>query len=169
MSATGDRRQSATSRTDWETPDDVFGALDREFHFRLDAAASAENRKCNRYLSEIDDALDDAWNWAELAGHRAIWLNPPYGPGLLRWVERCVQEANRDATVVALLPNSTDCRWFHECLRTADEIRFVQGRINFIGSPSVNTAGSVIVVWRPYPKLRSVGPRVSSWTWKGQA
>ena len=39
-----------SSKTDlWETPQDFFDELDREFHFELDVCALPENAKCARY------------------------------------------------------------------------------------------------------------------------
>lgn len=38
-------------KMDWRTPKDFFRELDQEFHFGLDAAASPENAKCERYFT----------------------------------------------------------------------------------------------------------------------
>lgn len=76
MSAPGPTRRAATTRTDWGTPQPLFDALDREFHFTLDAAASDANRKCPRYLTEAENALT-----ADIFDH-VVWCNPPYGAGL---------------------------------------------------------------------------------------
>uniref|UniRef100_UPI001C94184F phage N-6-adenine-methyltransferase n=1 Tax=Yersinia aldovae TaxID=29483 RepID=UPI001C94184F len=45
----------------WMTPADIFTALDIEFGFYLDAAASNKSALCARYLTEQDDALISAW------------------------------------------------------------------------------------------------------------
>jgi hypothetical protein len=39
-------------RQDWATPPVLFAALDREFHFTVDVAASAVKAKCARYFTE---------------------------------------------------------------------------------------------------------------------
>ena len=172
MSAPGPQRRAAVTREDWETPPEVFGPLHDEFGFTLDAAATAANAKCPLFISVEQDALRDDVSWAALAGHRSFWLNPPYGRGLARWLRRCVVEANLDATGVSLLPANTDTLWFHEIvMATADEVRFVRGRISFLadGVPvKGNTGGSMVVVWRPYPRYRSRGPVVSSWHWSAR-
>lgn len=46
---------------EWETPQELFDHLDLEFHFTLDACASAENRKCERFFSKENDALKADW------------------------------------------------------------------------------------------------------------
>lgn len=45
----------------WETPQDFFDALDKEFHFTLDVAASEDNAKCRRYFTEKEDGLLQLW------------------------------------------------------------------------------------------------------------
>ena len=39
----------------WETPQSLFNALDSEFHFTLDVAASDQNAKCKRYYTKESD------------------------------------------------------------------------------------------------------------------
>lgn len=51
-----------SSNTDeWATPDDVFNALDEEFHFNLDPCATARNAKCERYYTILNDGLKQDW------------------------------------------------------------------------------------------------------------
>ena len=63
--------------TEWETPPRFFDFVNREFDFQLDAAASAINFKCDRYITKTQDALVTPWR-----GDR-VWLNPPYGRGII--------------------------------------------------------------------------------------
>lgn len=162
MSAPGPVRAAIVSRTDWETPWAVFEVIDREFGFTLDAAASDANRKCARWLTEAENAL--AADWLE---HR-VFVNPPYGAGMLGWVKKCDSAAVRGATVVALVPNATETQWFREGALHAWEVRFVWPRIPFEieGRPlGSSTTGSALLVWRPgvrpYP-----APVMSYWSWK---
>ncbi|EFN3907714.1 phage N-6-adenine-methyltransferase, partial [Escherichia coli] len=57
----------------WQTPLWLFDALDIEFGFWLDSAASDKNALCAHWLTEDDDALNSEW-----VSHGAIWNNPPY-------------------------------------------------------------------------------------------
>ena len=51
-----------TSNTDeWATPQDFFDALDKEFHFSLDVAATKENAKCAKFYTAEDDGLQKSW------------------------------------------------------------------------------------------------------------
>lgn len=49
------------NKDEWCTPQAFFDELDSEFHFDLDAAASAENAKCKRYFSKENDGLENSW------------------------------------------------------------------------------------------------------------
>lgn len=42
----------------WQTPIPLFVALDAEFCLTLDAAASADNALCNRYITEEQNTLE---------------------------------------------------------------------------------------------------------------
>lgn len=64
----------SSKKPDWETPQAFFDDLDKEFHFTLDAAASAGNAKCERYFTEQDNALNKEWS-------ESTYCNPPYGRG----------------------------------------------------------------------------------------
>ncbi|ENJ8255905.1 phage N-6-adenine-methyltransferase, partial [Escherichia albertii] len=65
----------------WQTPLWLFDALDIEFGFWLDSAASDKNALCAHWLTEADDALNSEW-----ISHGAIWNNPPYS-NIRPWVE----------------------------------------------------------------------------------
>lgn len=54
----------------WQTPLWLFDALDIEFGFWLDSAASDKNALCAHWLTEADDALNSEW-----VSHGAIWNN----------------------------------------------------------------------------------------------
>ncbi|ENG6270450.1 adenine methyltransferase, partial [Yersinia enterocolitica] len=73
MSDFGGSHTSDNLKDLWMTPADIFTALDIEFGFYLDVAASHKSALCARYLTEQDDALISAWG-----SYGAIWCNPPY-------------------------------------------------------------------------------------------
>ncbi|MBT0375328.1 phage N-6-adenine-methyltransferase, partial [Morganella morganii subsp. morganii] len=83
----------------WQTPEWLFTALDLEFGFYLDAAASDINALCSRYLTEQDDALKSEW-----ISHGAIWCNPPYS-NIRPWVEKAAEQSRmQNQPVVMLVP-----------------------------------------------------------------
>jgi phage N-6-adenine-methyltransferase len=128
---------------DWETPPDVFAALDREFRFTLDVAADADNAKCDRWFGVVVNGL--AQDWAPAA----CWMNPPYGREIEYWVAKAAVEASRGATVVGLLPARTDTRWWHSWVQPWAEVRFIKGRLRFSGAVKDAPFPSAIAIWRP--------------------
>lgn len=111
-----------SSATDmWETPQNFFDELDKEFHFSCDVCATRENAKCAKFYTPEQDGLKQTWEGT-------LWMNPPYGREIGKWVKKA-SESN--ATVVCLLPARTDTRWFHDYVYGKAEIRFVRGRLKF--------------------------------------
>ena len=120
---------------EWATPVGVRAELDAEFHFDFDPCP----------LGGAQDGLSTLFT--EWAGRR-VFCNPPYGPGLGKWLERGL-EAD---VAVFLIPARTDTRWFHEVvLPKAKEIRFIKGRLKF--GDAVNSA--------PFPSMIVVFERIA--------
>jgi phage N-6-adenine-methyltransferase len=131
----------SSSTDEWETPQDLFDALNTEFGFTLDPCSTDENAKCDKHYT-----LRDFGHWHEWTGER-VFLNPPYGREIGRWVRKAYEESLLGATVVCLLPARTDNAWFHDyCLR-ASEIRFIRGRLRFGGAAWNAPFPSMIVVF----------------------
>lgn len=132
----------------WETPQLLWNTLDAEFRFTLDVCAIPENAKCNKFFTPEINGLFQDWS------NDTFWMNPPYGRGqdVYSWVEKAYSSAMQGTVGVALLPSSTDTKWFHEfCLRS-DEIRFVKDRIWFVldGHACRANHGSMVVVFRQH-------------------
>jgi site-specific DNA-methyltransferase (adenine-specific) len=99
----------------WKTPPEVYERLDEEFLFDFDPCP----------LDGEKDGL--ATLFVSWVGRR-VFCNPPYGPGIKKWLERGLEAE----VAVFLLPARTDTRWFHEVvLPKAREIRFIRGRLKF--------------------------------------
>ena len=157
---------------EWETPQDLFDALHQEFVFRLDAAATSENAKCDIHLGRhrwpstsmhdwrMIDALTSDWRGGLEFGCReggangSVWLNPPYSR-CAEFVAKAYEESLRGVTTVALLPSRTDTRWWHDYVWQTDrhlprngvEVRFVRGRLRFSGAKNSAPFPIVIVVF----------------------
>ena len=128
-------------RMDWATPQAVFDKLDAEFHFTLDCCASKENAKCDRFFDEAADGLAQSW-----AGDR-VFMNPPYGRAIGKWMAKAHSEAIAGALVVCLVPARTDTAWWHDYAMQG-EIRFLRGRIRFVGAEANAPFPSAIVIFR---------------------
>ena len=125
----------SSNRADWETPRELFERVDAIWRFDLDAASSDDNALCADHFTESDDGLARSW-----AGRR-VWVNPPYGRGIGRWVAKAHEEAQRGALVVTLIPARTDTRWWHGHVACADEVALIKGRIHFcLGGVPQNSA-----------------------------
>lgn len=162
--------------TDWETPRATFDALWDEFGpFGLDPCGQKEvhysawrtvqrGGQCYDGSTEALDGLVQPW-------HGRVFLNPPYGRAMPRWIEKAVAEveAGRAELVVALIPARTDTKMWHEyILREAGYelergsverrifaahdalhlVRFLPGRQKFGGSKNSAPFPSAVVVWQ---------------------
>lgn len=138
-----DKTLFSSLKDDWETPQELFDELNNEFHFTLDPCANSNNYKCKNYYTLQEDGLKQNW-----AGHR-VFCNPPYGRKVYAWVKKCYEESLKDNTIVVLLINSrTDTKYFHEFLykKPNVELRFLKGRLKFVGAMSPAPFPSLIAV-----------------------
>lgn len=110
----------------WATPWWLFDELDYEFGFTVDAAASRENCKLDRYWTEETNGLEKDWS-----GER-VFVNPPFAVADLRqWVEKAYEETRKEnTTVVMIVPVKSDQDWWHK-YGVKSEVRFVRGRVTF--------------------------------------
>ncbi len=152
----GGSKTPVEQRNLWQTPVPLFVALDAEFCLTLDAAASADNALCNRYITEEQNTLETPWaNYLSIPGY--VWLNPPYSD-ITPFVQKAADESKNQIGTVMLVPADTSVGWFREAIETASEVRFiVGGRLAFInpvsGKPvSGNNKGSMLIIWHPYPR-----------------
>jgi phage N-6-adenine-methyltransferase len=129
----------SSDSAEWSTPDDLFRELDEVFHFDLDACASASNCKCERYFSKDDDALVRSWQGT-------VWMNPPYGRHIERFMRKAYEESIRGATVVCLVPARTDTAWWHRYARKG-QVHFLRGRLRFGGAASSAPFPSAVVIF----------------------
>jgi site-specific DNA-methyltransferase (adenine-specific) len=133
----------------WSTPRDFFGKLHTEFNFTLDAAALRSSAVVPNYLGpdhESDwrrDAL--AVEWAEVSEGGAVWLNPPYGREIKKFMKKANEESKKGITVVCLVPSRTDTNWWWDNV-IMNEVRFVKGRLKFGGQGPAPFPSAVVVM-----------------------
>lgn len=141
---------------DWRTPEEFFVAMDAEFGFDVDVAATRDNCWKEHYYGPDHpnpnrrDALEGPW-----AGPMC-WMNPPYSR-CREFIAKAAQEARRGCTTVALVPSRTDTRWWHSDVWDAEknqprpgvEIRFIKGRLKFGNSENSAPFPSVVIIFRP--------------------
>lgn len=115
----------------WATPKEFYEKLNEEFNFDFDP--------CPLNFGEITpdkDGLLIEWG-------KSNFINPPYSKKLKEaFVLKAIEESKLGKLCVMLLPVSTSTKLFHEhILPNSKEIRFVKGRIKFIGT---NTKGEYV-------------------------
>jgi hypothetical protein len=122
----------------WGTPPTFYQKLHEEFFFD-------DFDPCPLNWKEGDpDGLEI--EWAE-----TTFVNPPFSKINL-WIQKADKEWRKGKTVVMIMNLKTHTRAFHELvLKNPVEIRFLQGKINFIhpdGKKSTNPFGNMLLIWR---------------------
>ena len=148
MDKTTQETMFSSKSNEWETPQDFYEQLNRSFSFTLDPCCSKTTAKCENYFTAEDDGLKQDWE-----GHR-VFMNPPYGRQISKWIENAHNEGNKvGTTVVCLIPARTDTKYWHKHCMKASEIYFVKGRLKFGGKDKNNSAPfpSAVVVFRGPP------------------
>jgi hypothetical protein len=105
----------------WLTPLNVVQALGK---FDLDPCGAPEHKlAANTYLLENEnDGLSDEW-------FGRVWLNPPYGRVMRKWVEKLVEHG----TGTALIPVAAGTKlWQEVVFKEATAIHFYRHRIKFL-------------------------------------
>lgn len=127
----------------WGTPDNIYLPLHAEFGFSLDPCCEHETAKCLKHYTPAENGLLYSWT------HEICFVNPPYSRGNIdKWVKKCYEESLLGTVVVALLPVSTSSAWFHDWVLGKAEIRFIRGRIQFVGAPQSAPFSSLIAIYK---------------------
>ena len=131
----------SSASDNWETPKELFDDLNAVFNFDLDAAASDDNAKCQKYFTITENGLAQSW-------HGNVWLNPPYGREIGAWVKKAYNEVmgGGASSVVLLLPARTDTAWYHDyCSKGI--VLFLRGRLKFGNAKNSAPFPSMIVIF----------------------
>jgi phage N-6-adenine-methyltransferase len=151
------RVHHSTGNNDWRTPRAFFDPLRREFNIKVDLAADRTNHLCpiwfgpghrskyRRNTLALTADRTHPYQWA--------WCNPPYSRALQKEFVKVCAERGR---VVMLLPARTDTATFHRYIWDAKrqrarrnvEVRFVKGRIKFVGAKDPAPFPSMVVIFR---------------------
>ncbi|WP_077700309.1 phage N-6-adenine-methyltransferase [Staphylococcus hominis] len=133
----------SSKSNEWSTPQNLFDELNDEFNFTLDPCATDKNAKCSKYFTIEDDGLSKDWS------NEVVFMNPPYGREIKKWIKKAYEESLNGATVVCLIPARTDTTYWHDFIfDKADDIRFLRGRLKFGNSKNNAPFPSAIVVYR---------------------
>lgn len=132
----------SSKSNEWTTTQYLFDELNEEFNFTLDPCATDENAKCSKYFTIEDDGLSKDWS------NDVVFMNPPYGREIKRWVKKAYEESLNGATVVCLIPARTDTTYWHDFIfDKADDIKFLKGRLKFGNGKNSAPFPSAIVIY----------------------
>lgn len=147
---------------DWATPPAFFTFLDSQFHFDIDVCASAENAKCENYLTKEDDAFVEPWFTLDLGGDVEQNLSAFCNPGFaepLKWHKRAFEQCNPDngymrfACVLGIAGASQE--WFEFAYNNTLMIIHLSPRVQYLAPPGVkqssNNYESVVYVYSSLP------------------
>lgn len=139
------KNRNLTHSDNWATPKEFYDKLNAEFNFDFDPCPL-----CETEITPDKDGLLIEWG-------RVNFINHPYSRKLKEeFVLKAIEESKKGKLCVMLLPVSTSTKLFHELiLPNASDIRFVKGRIGFIG---INTKGEY-VNWNKWHKKPPIGAK----------
>jgi phage N-6-adenine-methyltransferase len=139
------REMYSSASAEWETPPELFDALDEKFHFTLDVCATPLNAKCASYYTKAEDGLSLPW-------HGVCWMNPPYGREISKWVQKAYESTIGTGTVViCLLPARIDEKWWHDyVIGHAYKTVFIPGRLKFSRNGTASKSSA------PFPSALAV-------------
>ena len=132
----------------WETPQEFFNKLDKEFNFTLDPCCTEETAKCKKYYTPRENGLIQDWT------NETVFMNPPYGREISDWLKKAYEESLKGTLVVCLIPSRTDTKYWHDYCMKASEIRFIKGRLKFGNSNNSAPFPSAIVVFNNNKELK---------------
>lgn len=128
---------------EWYTPPSLFEALGLTFD--LDPAASPSpfaQVPADEFYHRLHDGLTQPW-------FGRVWLNPPYGPNLPRFVEKMCEHGDG----LMLTAARTETRWWQRAAQSADAVCFLRERLHFIrndGHQARSSFASTLFAWGGY-------------------
>jgi len=164
------QEEEAGLRQEWRSPTNFWGAINNEFNFDIDVAASKENALCEFHIDAQEDALNPDTAWLDPSdGLLRAYCNPGFG-NMLPWVLRAPQEAARDSSaivcVLGLCAPST--KWWQAAVASASEIRLLSPRVHFqVPDPRIphssNARDCAVFVFRGNGVVKEA--HITTWQW----
>ena len=141
---------------DWLTPPELVNALlafEGRAEFDLDPCCSERNIPADmRYAHPEHNGLALPWSGVLTNYSPLVWVNPPYGNLLAKFMAKMAEEAEKGARIWAIVPARTETRYQHEHgLVKAGFTVFMKKRICFLrpgfDAPTAPTANA------PFPTM----------------
>lgn len=132
-----------SNKQDWGTPKPfvkyVENMLGHSFDF--DLAANSKNKVCKEFIGVRENYLKITFDTRGLC-----WLNPPYDQ-TEEFIHKTIENG---LPTVVLVPSRTDTDWFSKAFDAANYVRFIKGRIKFVGSDAGAPFPSVLFFFDGY-------------------
>lgn len=151
---------------EWETPDDLFDTLDKEFGFTFDLCANFDNTKCKTFSSD----LESIYGGLPEESSDSYWMNPPYSRGNIDSCMEIAFQLGKTNTVVCLVRFDPSAKWFQRWVDgKAGVVRMLDRRVKFKGAPSAYNFPCCVVVYEGDPEYifdRDLSTFYTIWGWK---
>jgi site-specific DNA-methyltransferase (adenine-specific) len=145
-----DKVLHSSKKHDHMTPQKVLDLVKKVNLIRLDPCADKDDNNWFALFNFKVDGLNITWHPKEVKG--LVYVNPPYGRELPKWVNKIIDEADLGAEIILLCPARPDTKWWHEAWYSANAFCFWKGRIKFVGSTAGAPFPSALFYWGPNPK-----------------
>jgi phage N-6-adenine-methyltransferase len=125
---------------EWNTPPAIVNRTKSVLGtIELDPCWNSESPvRADRVYTKQDDGLVHPWEGK-------IYMNPPYGREVVKWVDKLLAEyrAQRTTEAVVLIPARTDTKWFHKFRDFP--VCCIKGRLRFSESKNAATFPSAVI------------------------
>ncbi len=149
----------------WETPSWLLECLSQALGV-IDLDPCASSHRTSRVQARVrftaqDDGLSLTW------AAKTVFLNPPYGRELGKWVTKARKEVETGHVrlAVALVPSRSDTRWWHAEIAGRADVWMLKGRLAFGDGMQSAPFPSAIIAWGATPEQRDALSRVLRGAW----
>ncbi|UVF62335.1 adenine methyltransferase [Nitrososphaeria virus YSH_462411] len=127
----------------YETPDELFLPLHKEFNFELDVCANENNHKVEQYYDEKDDCFTKDWKLTS-------WMNPEFVK-VGKFIKKAYEESvKHGSTIVCLTMVKSNTNWWRDIAMKAKEIRFINQKVQFKGTPQGLRFPCCLIIFSPH-------------------
>lgn len=109
-----------TTRDEWETPQEIFNILNKQYNFCFDCCSNGFNFKCSKYSSDFEKETDI---------FVTSWMNPPFSKAS-KMFEHFFRIINRGVAIYRC-DNVETKIWQELIFKKADWIFFPKGRVSY--------------------------------------
>jgi len=142
MESTYKAKMTSNSQ-EYETPDEIFIPLHKEFNFKLDGCASKTNHKVDNYYSKEDDCFTKNWN-------TTTWVNPEFYT-VRKFIKKAYEDSEKFNTTIAILCMvKSNTNWWRDYVMKSKQVRFINQKIQFKGTEQGLRFPCCIVIFTPH-------------------